>query len=300
MRLLALLLAGCGSGVIVVEGDAPDAPDAPAATTPDAPGPTAPVETEGEDYRLRGPYAVRERDGSTETSCRMAWTRFEPDGFEPTALVVLAHGWVRTREQARDRAEHWASWGLAVVTPDLCHASLVDVDHAQNGRDLVALAADVSGGLPVLYAGHSAGGLASLLAAADDPGAVAQLGLDLVDADGLGLDAAPALAVPAGGLVAEPSDCNLANNAKGVYRDAPDAMVLQVIGSDHCDYESPTDWGCETFCAGGAGDDAVVGDAITGLSTAFLLWRSGMAPGAAGWWTPGDPWHQALVDAGAL
>ena len=34
------------------------------------------------------------------------------------------------------RATHLASWGITTVAPDLCHASVLDLDQAANGEEL--------------------------------------------------------------------------------------------------------------------------------------------------------------------
>lgn len=300
-----VLLGACGPTVIQIEDEpattTDDSVPVPPTAEPSVPPTTDPSTSSApaRDYSLPGPYSVARVEGATDTSCDMEWTAFAPEGVEPTALVILSHGWARSRSQTAGWGAHFASWGLAVVTPDLCHASLLDVDHEQNAADLLVLATEAEG-LPVLYAGHSAGGLASLLAAAQDPAALGVLGLDLVDSDDLGLDAAPKVLIPVAGLIGEAGPCNAENNADPAFRAAPGADTLRVLGAGHCDFESPTDWGCETFCDGGAAPDSVVGPAITGLSTAWLLWRSGAEPAAAEWWTPGESWYDDLSDAGVI
>lgn len=253
------------------------------------------------DYADEGPLPVVTSSGTDRTSCDMAWDLYVPDGAAPDTLVVLSHGFARDRARMTGHAAHLASWGLAVLTPDLCHASPLDTDHAQNGRDLADLAA-TSGYARIVYAGHSAGGLASLLAANDDPHAVAAFALDGVDADGLGAAAAATLPVPLAGLVAEPSACNSDNNGAGWYAAAADGQGLRVVESDHCDYESPTDGVCRAFCATDNptfGDDALAGT-VRALSTAWILWRSGADARGARYWTAGDAAQDALLASGAI
>lgn len=255
---------------------------------------------EAADYRLRGPYAVTRRDGNTQTSCGMAWSSFQPNGHDPLALVVLSHGWQRSKAQVEGWADHWASWGLAVLTPNLCHANILDTDHEQNGLDLIAVAAAFDTGLPIVYVGHSAGGLGTFLAASQDSLAIAHLGLDLVDNADLAVTAADPLAIPAYGLIGEPDACNEDNNALDVYAAVQGGVLVRVLGADHCDFESPTDWGCTTFCGDGGADDDLVHGTILGLSTAFVLWQSGEAPEAEQWWTAGYPYYDSLVDGGLI
>ena len=38
------------------------------------------------------------------------------------------------------------------------------------------------------------------------------------------------------------------NNGVTLFEMMSNAQALRVTSSDHCDYENPTDWGCETPC----------------------------------------------------
>ncbi len=211
------------------------------------------------DYGARGEHTVTTTTLSVETSCAMSVTLYEPSGGGDR-LVVLAHGFARSAANMAGWADHAASHGVIVATPELCHASMWDTDHVENGHDLVELASAL-GATEVVYAGHSAGGLAALLAADEDDSAVAWVGLDPVDSDGLG--AAISLSIPASALIGEPSDCNDSANGAGL-----DADIELIAGADHCDFESPTDWMCTTFCADAGGD---VHDTILELSTAAMV-----------------------------
>jgi hypothetical protein len=307
---LLVLVAGCGSGAVLIDDEGfepavvldPSGTPGPDGTVPTDPSGGTPTEPEGPapDYSRPGPYPVESEGGRFAASCSMAYTTFLPVGREPTTLVVLSHGFLRAKEQMAGTAEHLASWGLAVATPDLCHLDLLDVDYEQNAHDLADLGAELGHGAPVVQAGHSAGGLSSFLAAGIDPLCVGHVGLDLADFDGLGALAAPALPVPAWALLAEPEFCNNGGDAAGVYAAAPDARGVRVDGADHCDFESPTDWTCEVACADGAGDDEVVADAIVGLVTAAALALSGDDPRGAQYWTPGEDAHDGLVTAGVI
>jgi len=191
------------------------------------------------------PITVTRSTITVNTSCAMSAVLFEPSR-EGERLVVLAHGFARTSANMEGWAEALAAEGLTVVTPDLCHATMWDTDHVQNGRDLADLAATL-GHDEVVYAGHSAGGLAALLAADQDPSAVGWFGLDPVDSEGLG--AAVRLSVPATALVGEPSECNASASGADL-----DGEIKHISGADHCDFESPTDWMCTTFCPDAGGD----------------------------------------------
>ncbi len=304
-------LVGCAPGSLSIGVESPTTTAPPPTTSPGTlpPGTEPPTTTPddppapAQDYRVVGPYTVDVRNETADVgSCSggIDYTVYRPNGIDPPAIVMLAHGWVREKEFMADWAEHWATWGVGVVTPNLCHTEITDTDHEQNALDLLALQAVVAQGTPVLWAGHSAGGLATLLATVGDPTALGHLGLDLVDSEDLGVSVGPNVVVPAALLSGEATSCNTDQNGLPVYAAIPGSDALVITGADHCDFESPTDWGCTTWCWGEAGDDAVVHDAILGLSTAWVLWRTGVAPSAAEWWSPGTTWYDELDASGAI
>ncbi|MCA9706469.1 MAG: alpha/beta hydrolase [Myxococcales bacterium] len=262
--------------------------------TPGEPGP---------DLRLAGPLAVQVQTDTEPlpTGCSMSYDLYTPEGQGDAPVVVLAHGFQGNRGTMAGWAEHWASWGVRVVAPDLCHASIIDTDHPQNGDDLRALVTALGLG-PVIYAGYSAGGLAAVLAASEDGQAVALLGLDMVDASGLGLAAAPGVAAPAFDIVGEPSMCNTTNNGLAVFGATADGRALRITDADHCDFQSPADFLCGLTCAAGSGgfDDAQIELAVLGLSTAVVGWQSGVEPTGAQWWTPGEHYYEELTGSGLV
>jgi pimeloyl-ACP methyl ester carboxylesterase len=326
MRLLAAWLACTPNGDLKVKDDTAAA--ATSATTPSPTDPTTdpdpgttpgttPSDTGGgdpttadtgrppdpvvaPDYRAPGPRGVQEVNGSFEASCRMSYRSFLPDGAAPRGLVVLAHGFARDRTRVYGWARHLASWGWAVVTPDLCAAGLINVDHEANGRDLASLGDALGGGGPLFFVGHSAGGLAAFLASANNPSATGHLGLDLTDAFDLGRDAAPGVSAPAYGILGEPELCNSSGNAEGVYGRATRPFTVRLNGADHCDFENPSDLLCELACADGSVSTDVAHAVISALAVAFVEWTSNAEPSAAQWWTPGEGWFDGLVDGGLI
>lgn len=266
-------------------------------------GPADSAADGAQDYAADGPWPVSSQDGDTplSTGCDMAWTRFSPQDAAAAPAVVLAHGFARSRANMAGWGEHLASWGLDVVTPDLCHATFTDADHAQNGLDLLALSEALELAAP-LYAGHSAGGLAAFLAAAQSADSLGVLGLDPVDSGDLGLEAAPALAAPAYAVIGESSLCNAANNGAGMVLAAPDGRVLRAVEADHCDFEDPTDEVCTALCQASddASDDAGIHDVIGRLATGFLLARAGLDPSGLDAWSVGSESYEAEIAAGAI
>ncbi|MEZ4237256.1 MAG: alpha/beta hydrolase [Myxococcota bacterium] len=276
----------------------PTATDTASETTPTT-GTTDPL---APDYRPAGPYVVDRADArfTPSAGCTTDTRTFRPQGVATDTLLVLAHGFSRNQDAVADLAEHLASWGLPVATMDLCHSTPLDNDPLQDGADLVALADELGAG-DRLYAGHSAGGLRSVLAATLDPAVISVLGLDLVDLDELALDAAPSLSVPVGGVLGDPYSCNDSGNGLPVYGAAPDAQAIWVHEADHCDFEWPTGALCTAFCSQpSTTPEARIQDTIHVLATAWALWRTGLDPAGARWWTVGEPPLDALVSSGAV
>ncbi len=254
-------------------------------------------------YAASGTASVTTVEGAVMTGgCSLSYTRFNPDVKVSDTTVIFTHGFMRGQHHMVGWAQHLASWGLTVITPELCHATAFDTDHVQNGVDLQNLAASVDVGGGTLYIGHSAGGLASFLASAADPNALAVLGLDPVDADGLGVGAAAGLAIPTSAILGDGSACNSQNNGLAMATAAPDHQVFGIPGADHCSFESPTDGGCTLFCGGNGGalSEVEIADTIAALSVAFSLWRSGADPMASEWWTPGEQRYEDLLSGGRI
>lgn len=254
------------------------------------------------DLRLPGPEPTHGWSGTLVTTrgCALDYDVTAPAAW--TTLVVLEHGLERGREQMAAWAVHLASWGVAVATPEACDASVTDLDQAGNGADMVDLARSLSAG-PVIYAGHSAGGLAAFVATASDPAAVAMLGLDAVEWLGIGADHAAAVTVPAFQVEGEPSTCNLDNNFTDLFNALPQGRVLHLTDADHCDFETPTDWVCTLPCGTASNDrfsDAEIQATLMGLATGFVRWQAGLDASGEGWWSPGGYWYEVLLAAGAI
>jgi hypothetical protein len=97
--------------------------------------------------------------------------------------------------------------------------------------------------------GTSAGGLATVLAAATLPGLAGWVGLDPVDQTTAGADAARQLSAPAIVLLGDASVCNLFGSGKWIAQAAPTLMRSERLrGASHCDFEGPTNNFCRTVC----------------------------------------------------
>ena len=219
------------------------------------------------DFSQPGPVAFTTSDASmtTGTGCSLSYLHYIPD--QPVGHVILAHGFLRSSAQMVGWAEHLASWGLEVSVPDLCWSGFTP-DPAKNALDIAELA-DGS----VSLVGHSAGGLAVLLAAAD-LSVTAVVGLDPVEQFGQdNSGTAATVNAPALALFGEPGSCNNENSGATFFGAVPGGRMMDVTGADHCDFENPTDMACEAFCtANDAGfTDDQRRDALAGVVTAFVL-----------------------------
>jgi poly(3-hydroxybutyrate) depolymerase len=199
-----------------------------------------------------------------------------PDAATPAAVVVIAHGFSRSRHNMSGWGKHLAKAGFVAVVPDLPTLS----DHARNGRflsDLRALiSADASWKMRidpsrVALMGFSAGGLSSLLSAAESPGVALWIGLDPVDRDDLGLKAATRLKSRALVITAESSSCNAHGNANGIVAALPRGEHFRVAGAVHVDAEWPTSWLAERVCGRSSADkrEAFVARATQALHVAL-------------------------------
>ncbi len=301
---LVLTLIGCsGDGAI---DDAPS-PTGPAATTPPAPStpattPTVAPTDSGQatdlyvDYGAAGPAQVTSVPGTLSVSgCELDYVEYLPDGHASGPLVVLGHGFQRRARHVAGLATHVASHGVRVVTPDYCHSTVFDSDPAANGLDAAALAAALAHGEATVHVGHSAGGLAALFAAGADPAAVAVLGLDPVTTtDDAASEALAAQSAELWAVFGEPSSCNADANLLEPLREAG-AMLSALPGANHCDFESPTDGLCTTFC----GEPTGVTPLIAALTTAWAVHHLG-SDDAADAWLPGGSRYEELAALGYL
>lgn len=223
--------------------------------------------------RVEAPDAPRPRVHSdaapSSTGCRLRYDVYSPVGTPVDGRVVLGHGFMRSKERMAGLAESLAAAGIETVSMDFCNTRLWDGKHVQNGLDMARLGGHL-GGERIVYAGFSAGGLAALVAAHNDPHAIGVLTLDLVDADAIGRQAAAALDVPIVAFFGDPSSCNAANNGLAAVAVAREANVKQFAGASHCDFESPTDWLCRAVCESQGGNGPQLGRDIIAAATAAI------------------------------
>jgi hypothetical protein len=271
-------------------------PDPDDEDTGEAPAPAA------VDYSEPGPHSTSRTTSSLTASCASTVEIIAPTTPGDRPRLILAHGFMRGPAQMIGWAEHVASWGVEVAVPTLCHSSMWDTDHPQNGEDLRDWNAALGGG-PVVYGGHSAGALAALIAASDDSAAVGLVGLDLTDNDGVGIAAGGGVDAPTFALAGEASSCNSSGNGVDAARAVDGARIRRVSNADHCDFENETDWMCTSFCPSGGStfSEAEIQATIGAMLTAAVMSASGLDPDAdIVWWQPGGLYYDDLAADGAV
>ena len=179
---------------------------------------------------------------------------YRPPGAGPAPMVIIAHGFSRSRYNMAGWGRYLADAGIIAVVPDLPAWS----DHERNGRFLAELQAELlddpdwaacidTERLGLM--GFSAGGLASLLAAAELPNLRIWVGLDPVDRGGLGAAVAGRIHAQAVVITAEPSACNAHGNARVIVDALPAPDIHHITGAVHADAEWPgsrlADLACE-------------------------------------------------------
>jgi dienelactone hydrolase len=172
----------------------------------------------------------------------------------PQGVAIVAHGFTRSRVRHRDLGRALATAGIVAVIPDLPNV----VNLWGNGHALAEFVEGLERGAvssvavtrqQVVLIGTSAGGLATVLAAAQLPGIAGWIGLDPVDRTGTGAHAAAQLSSPAVVMLAEPSLCNLIESGRAIAEALPRRLrTVEVSGASHCDFEDPTNRLCQAVC----------------------------------------------------
>ena len=254
------------------------------------------------DFFLSGPYEISTQSRSASvTNCdSMSYTIYSPQGAVDPPVAVLGHGFARGSGVMTGWAEHLSSWGVEVLLPTLCHYNVwLGVDHEMNGQNMVELAS-LHNANKVVYAGHSAGGLAAVIAASQDNNAAGVLGLDVTDTedipgvpDFIGQEYAGSVTLPAFSIIGEPSSCNMNNNGIELFRMMKNYQIIKIVSSDHCDFENPTDAVCELSCENSTVlfGDSEIKSVITPLGTAAIMSLTELSEDGSLLWSIGlDNW----------
>ena len=186
-------------------------------------------------------------DGVTDQNVRLALagehvsvTLYFPKQRENAPLVVVAHGFTRSRRNMAGWGADLAAQGFLVAVP----TQPALADHTLNGKALAALVDHLRQGHrppSVALMGFSMGGLTTLLATQHTSVDV-WVGLDPVDMSGEGRKVAANLQVPTAVLCAEPEAWNMRGNGKAIAQALLQPKLLaRIKGATHLDAESPTD-----------------------------------------------------------
>jgi dienelactone hydrolase len=171
-------------------------------------------------------------------------TLYRPAKDENAPLVVVAHGFTRSKRYMAGWGGHLAGQGFFVVVP----TQPAFADHELNGRVLAALVEKYRQKRRVALMGFSMGGLTTLLAATHTS-VDAWVGLDPVDMNGKGKVAAAKLKIPIAFLLAEPEAWNMQGNANSIAEAVPGKkLVFRVQEGTHLDAEWPTDFLGQLAC----------------------------------------------------
>jgi len=208
----------------------------------------------GADYGAKGPESSAEVPLDPQSTGATGGTLLVPNGAGPYPVLVVSHGFSASASNQIGWGRHLASWGFIVAVPTFPGST-----HATNGAVIAktAVAARAAAGAKASkrlgLMGHSAGGLATVLAAESaKPDAIVLF--DPVDNADAGKAALANVCAPVLTLFANPGGCNkeggwkaFGGNSKGP------STTVSVVGSTHCDGELP-DRGvaCALFCGGGA------------------------------------------------
>ena len=262
-------------------------------------------------YSILGPFDVSSASNeiTTSDSSQMDYSLYYPFNHESEVVVLLVHGFSRDQSVMAGFAEHFASWGFKTITMDLLHSSIVDNNPILDALDINILADQIGQGLPIVYVGHSSGGMRSVLAASQNSNAIAVLGLDLVDALYPGMDnqyyalsAVSNMMIPVWGMFGESSACNANSNGVNVFQDAILGNAVIITEADHCDFELPTNFFCSLLCEQENyifSEDDIEG-VVLNLSTSFILDIDNFSELNIQLWEPGNNYYDSLVTVGAL
>ena len=256
-----------------------------------------------------GPYNVEviQDEVIVSNNQTLDYTLFSPSSEITNVTVILSHGFSRTGGVLNDLGFHFASWGIQSVTMDLLHSSIIDNNPLIDALDLNHLAnhIDIGDDSPVIYLGHSAGAIRSIIAASQNLNAVAVLGLDLVDGqdssngnENFGTTYVADLTIPVWGLSGGLSQCNSFGNGLNVYLQATNGNNIGITEADHCDFEFPTNFLCTILCQGTNAlfSDDEIREVIINLSTAFMIFHSGIDLNAIQLWSPGNSYYDNLFN----
>ena len=190
---------------------------------------TVSLDVQATDYSVAGPLTFTVSDLPDGAGGAAGGKLVVPEGAGPFPLVVASHGWSASETNQEGWAQHFAGWGYVVVVPTFPNAFSPDTEvNAGIIKALAAMYTVPPTGSPaegkvdplrLALEGHSAGGLATAVAASElQPQAT--ILFDPVDKDEAGKDALPSLCGPMLAIFADPGSCN----DDGIWQEYEDIM----------------------------------------------------------------------------
>jgi dienelactone hydrolase len=173
------------------------------------------------------------------------------DGGEPAPIVAFGHGYQTSVELYAETLDHLASWGIVVIAPrsggELFPSHEAFADDLRIALDWVAAEAAEGGDWPTGpvdpaargVAGHSMGGGAAVLAAADDPTIRAVATLAAAETDPSAIEAASRLAVPSLFVAAgEDAITPVDEHQRPMFEATKSgrAELRTIVGGSHCGF----------------------------------------------------------------
>lgn len=205
----------------------------------------------------RASYQQHTTTLSSASGCQYQVNYKQPHTTQVAFTVVLGHGFLRSQHYLHDLSNAIADAGIPVITLDFCAMRPWNGNHQFNAVAMRAVA-DHYDVKAVVFAGHSAGALAAVLAAAEHPHTLGMVLMDYVDHPPLGADALQQINIPAVALFGEPSACNAHAIAVQSLIDRNNTIVEHFPTASHCAFESPTNPMCRWLCARGKADESQV------------------------------------------
>jgi dienelactone hydrolase len=212
------------------------------------------------DYSMPGPEAFTTTDFANGTAGSLGGKLVVPNKAGKFPLLVNTHGFSGNADQQLGWGQHFASYGFIAVVPSIPGG--LPPNHKGNGDIIVALArlfSDPSYASPaqgkvdasrIGLSGHSAGGLQTTFAASILKPRATVL-FDPVDFEASGKPVYGTLCSPVMGIFAEPGACNTQADWSTFKTSAQGPLVLlDVIGSNHCDPVNPLMPLCDIACGG--------------------------------------------------
>ena len=230
--------------------------------------------------------AVETRTIESVRGCELRYRVHRPSAPKAAPVVLIGHGFMRDGTYMQGWADAFTDAGLTAVTLDFCASSATDGRHADNGADLVAVRRAL-GEDAAIYVGVSAGGLAALIAASNDPaGTRGLLLLDPTNAGGQARRAAGRVQAPVAALVAKSQVCNAWRNIDPALQTLRDVTIVPIERASHCDFEWPSDPFCRVACLATTSDaeQTRAQARIRGIAVGFVSALADASPSAmAGW-----------------